>query len=273
MLKTVHLFPELSLHLIKMLKKLSKEEWDKPTCLPGRTVKDLASHILDASNLRRLSMQRDNYFGENPQINSYSDLVSFIQKLANEWIIATKRLSPQIIITLLENAEKENYDFMSSLDPYKSALFEVAWAGEEESYNWFDIAREYTEKWHHQMQIRETIGNKSEIFTPKFVKPVYDTFMKALPFVYKNVLAENNSLVVFHIEGICGGTWYLLRNKNKWELSDEINGQVKTEVTIKDNIAWKLFTNSIRKDKSSYLKIKGNIELGIKIADMVTVLS
>jgi hypothetical protein len=215
MIKTIDLFPELSDHLIKLLKKLKKEEWEKTTCITGRTVKDLASHILDASNLRRLAMQRDKYFGETPKIESYSDLVAFIQKMANDWIVATKRLSPEIIISLLETAEKENYEFMKTLAPEKPALWPVAWAGEEESYNWFDIAREYTEKWHHQMQIREAIGNKSDIFNPRFVKPVYDTFMTALPFFYRDVEAEENTLLIVHIKGNCGGIWYLYRNKSK----------------------------------------------------------
>ena len=273
MIKTINLFPELSSHLIKLLKNLKDDEWTKPTCIPGRNVKDLASHILDASCLRRLSSQRDGYIGENPNINSYSDLINFIQKMAADWTVATKRLSPKILISLLEIYEKEVYDFFKSLDPKKPAFWPVAWAGEEESSNWFDIARDYTEKWHHQMQIREAIGNTSDIFTPKFVKPVYETFMKALSFTYMDMPAENGSLIVVHIKGNCGGHWFLYRNQNKWEVSAGDRGQVKTEITIDDNIAWKLFTNSIKKDKRFYLRIKGDIKLGQKISDMVTVLS
>ena len=218
-------------------------------------------------------MQRDSYFGENSQIASYSDLVAFIQRMNSEWITATKRLSPEIIISLLETAEKEYYTFIKKLELDKPAIWPVAWAGENESYNWFDIARDYTEKWHHQMQIREAICNKSDIFNPKFVKPVYEIFMNALPFVYKDVEAEDKTLIIIHIVGKCGGTWHLYRNNNKWELSDGKCGLVKTEVTIKDDIAWKLFTNSIRENKNSYLKIEGNTEFGLRVSDMVTVMS
>jgi hypothetical protein len=34
----------------------------------------------------------------------------------------------------------------------------VAWAGEAESKNWFHVARDYSEKWHHQQQIREAVS-------------------------------------------------------------------------------------------------------------------
>ncbi|MEJ7682555.1 MAG: hypothetical protein WKG06_32810 [Segetibacter sp.] len=33
------------------------------------------------------------------------------------------------------------------------------WAGEKKSKNWFHIAREYTEKWHHQMSSRQNFLN------------------------------------------------------------------------------------------------------------------
>jgi hypothetical protein len=40
------------------------------------------------------------------------------------------------------------------LDPDAAGLA-AAWAGETDSRNWFDVAREYTEKWHHQQQLRD----------------------------------------------------------------------------------------------------------------------
>jgi len=71
-----------------------------PTVLPGRTVKDLASHILDCS-LRRLSAGRDNYQVDTPNLKSYEDLVNNIQKLNQTWIDATQRLSQAILSSLL----------------------------------------------------------------------------------------------------------------------------------------------------------------------------
>ncbi|MFH0898900.1 MAG: hypothetical protein V1855_04945 [bacterium] len=59
-IETLLLFLKLNDHLILLLKSLNKNEWDSSTVLPGRTVKDLASHILDGS-LRRLSQARDSY--------------------------------------------------------------------------------------------------------------------------------------------------------------------------------------------------------------------
>ena len=73
---TIELFPKINAKLIELLKRLTPEEWNKETVLPGRTVKDLASHLFD-TDIRRLSMQRDGHYVEHPEIKSYQDLVDF----------------------------------------------------------------------------------------------------------------------------------------------------------------------------------------------------
>ena len=107
-IETIHLFPKVNKALIDLLKSLSYEQWFKPTVLPGRTVKDIASHLLDGS-LRNLSLQRDNHVATTPKISSYQDLVDYIQMLNKTWIDVSQRLSPQILITLLELSETMYY--------------------------------------------------------------------------------------------------------------------------------------------------------------------
>jgi hypothetical protein len=174
----VELFLELDKELIQLLRSLSSDDWNRPTVARLWTVKDIASHLLDG-NIRRISMGRDTYFGEKPEnIQSYADLVNFLNRLNADWVKATKRISPQLLIELLEQTGKEVYEVFKGLDPYAKALFSVAWAGEAESQNWFDIAREYTERWHHQQQIRLAV-NKPGIMNMHFYHPLLDTFMRA----------------------------------------------------------------------------------------------
>lgn len=47
----------------------------------------------------------------------------------------------------------------------------MSWAGEEQSANWFDTAREFTERWHHQQQIRLAVGQPG-IMSREFYYPV-----------------------------------------------------------------------------------------------------
>ena len=84
-IETLHLFSILDSKLIELLKSLTKEEWDTQTVAKLWKVKDVASHLLDG-NLRALSTSRDQYFGEKPEnINSYQDLVGFINHLNMSW--------------------------------------------------------------------------------------------------------------------------------------------------------------------------------------------
>ena len=147
---TIDLFPELDKKLIEVLKSLSAQDWETQSIAPLWKVKDIAAHLLDG-NIRTLSMLKENYFGEKPEnIASYQDIVGFLNRLNSDWVKAMRRVSPNIIIELLESTGKQYYDFLKTLHPFEKAGFSVGWAGEDESVNWFHIAREYTEKWHHQ---------------------------------------------------------------------------------------------------------------------------
>ena len=267
------LFPKLDLRLIDLLNDLSTEDWRRPTVCPLWNVKDIAAHLLD-TNFRRISALRDNYSGEKMEgVNSYRGLVDFLNRLNADWVKAARRLSPRILIDLHEQTGRQVYQLFSSLDPDAPALYPVAWAGEGESANWFDIAREYTEKWHHQQQIRMAVGRPG-IMDRELYFPVLDTFMRALPFTYQNVNAEEGALIKFRIMGEAGGEWYLLRRAGRWQLLCEATGDCISEVTIDQNIAWRLFTKGIdREEARPRIIIQGRMELGSEILGMLAVMA
>ena len=270
-INVVPLFPELNKQLIILLKNLKNDEWFVPTVLPGRTVKDLASHILDGS-LRRLSACRDHYQINVPHIKSNEELIRHVQTINKTWIEATQRLSPNILILFLELSEQWLYEFFKTLDPDEKAFYAVSWAGESESQHWFDIAREYTEKWHHQMQIRLAV-NKPGINSREFFYPAIDTFMRGLPFVYKDVQEELNCGIEIHITGNGGGFWFLEKAPNQWQLVKKLKKAPETKIEIPDDIAWQLFMDSIPKEIAAQsTDISGNKKLGMIILNMRTVL-
>jgi uncharacterized protein (TIGR03083 family) len=267
------LFPKLDLKLIELLNDLSAEEWKKPTVCPLWNVKDIAAHLLD-TNFRRISALRDNYSGDQTEgIDSYQSLVDYLNRLNADWVKAARRLSPRILIDLLEQTGRQVYDLFSSLDPGAPARISVAWAGESESANWFDIAREFTEKWHHQQQIRMAVSRPG-IMERELYFPVLDTFMRALPFTYKDVEAEEGALLKFRITGEAGAEWYLLRRNGRWRLLSEASGDCISEVTIDQNIAWRLFTKGIEREEAKLqITITGKRELGGKILGMLAVMA
>ncbi|HYE54036.1 MAG TPA: maleylpyruvate isomerase family mycothiol-dependent enzyme, partial [Chitinophagaceae bacterium] len=193
-IRTAHLFEPLDKKLIELLRSLNAEDWNKPTVAKLWTVKDVAAHLLD-TNIRTVSMSRDNYFGESPgDISSYEQLVDFLNRLNADWVNAMKRMSPAVLTDLLEWTGQQYIEHIRQLDPNAQAIFSVGWAGEDVSVNWFHIAREYTEKWHHQQQIREAV-NKPGIITDELYHPFLQTFMMALPFTYRNTNAPDGTVV------------------------------------------------------------------------------
>ncbi len=140
----VDLLPVLDGKLIELLKSLSLDDWQKQTIAKLWTVKDVVAHLLDG-NIRTLSILRDNYFGEQPPGNSYPELVGFLNRLNADWVKAMKRTSPQMLIFLHEMTGPVFCDYFKTLNPTDGSLLAVDWAGETESKNWMEIAREYTE--------------------------------------------------------------------------------------------------------------------------------
>ncbi len=257
---TAHLFPKLEAMLIELLGSLSPEEWEKQTLAPKWKVKDVAAHLLD-TQLRKLSLARDGYVAERPDLSKDDGLVDFINRLNAGGVGIYRRLSPQVLIELMRLASQQSIEYHHSLDPHADAVFPVSWAGENKSANWFDTARELTERWHHQQQIREAV-NKPGIMTREFYCPVLDTFMRALPFGYRRVTANPGSMAQFNVDGDCGASWYLYRDDESWTLAATPVGKKIAEASIPQEIAWRIFTKGIdRQSALAEIKTTGEQEL------------
>jgi uncharacterized protein (TIGR03083 family) len=272
-IETLHLFPLLDKMLIELLSSLTEEEWETQTVAKLWKVKDVASHLLDG-NLRALSISRDGYFGEKPaDINSYSDLVAYLNGLNMSWTSATKRLSPKVLIALLETTGKEYSEHLKTLDPLTNAIFSVAWAGQQTSPNWFHIAREYTEKFFHQQQIRDAV-NKPAIMTKEFFYPFIDTLMYAFPYTFANVTAASGTVVSLEINTEIGGRWSIIRNDEGWVLDEREDLEAQSRVTIDPDTAWKLFSKSWKpEDVKDKVKISGDRRLGEQALEIVAVMA
>jgi uncharacterized protein (TIGR03083 family) len=238
-----HLFPVIEGRLLELLRSLSAEEWQAQTVAPRWKVKDVAAHLLD-TQLRKLSAVRDGCAPELPASGPSFDLAALIHRLNQEGVAVYGRLSPPVLIELMELASRRSAEFHQSLDPFAEAAFPVSWAGEDVSRNWFDTAREFTERWHHQQQIRLATGRPG-IMTPELYHPVLDCFLRALPHAYRNVPAQKGTLLRVDIEGDCGGTWRLLRESDRWRLVAASAIAPACRVSIPQDIAWRIFTKGI----------------------------
>lgn len=272
-LNTLPLIPKLDALLIDLLQSLSPEEWQAPTVAKLWTVKDVAAHLLDTT-LRGISTSRDGFFGEKAEnIHSYADLVAFLNNLNMSWTNTAKRISPQLLITLLQQYCKEYDAHLQTLDPFAPAIFSVAWAGQETSPNWFHIAREYTEKFLHQQQIRDAVG-KQALFTKELFGPFIDTFMYALPHTYRNVDAAIGTTVQVIITTEIGGEWIICKQAQGWQFVSSISTEPNGSLSIDPNTAWKLFSKSMQPaDALPFVELAGDKTLAANALQMVSVMA
>jgi uncharacterized protein (TIGR03083 family) len=237
-------FTRLHTELMSLLRGLNPDDWARPTACALWSVKDIVAHLLDSS-IRRLSFGRDGLPSTpDTPIGSYADLVRYLNRLNADWVTASRRLSPRILIDLHDFTAAQVHAFFRSLDPYAPALFPVSWAGEDVSPNWFDIGREYTERWLHQQQIREAVGAPG-LTGREWLHPTLDVFVRALPFTYRQVEASPGRRVRFEILGEAGGRWTLVRQAGAWELFTGSTSDADAVVTLDQETAWKLFSKGM----------------------------
>ena len=274
-IRTRHLFQELDELLLSKLKSLSPPAWQTRTPAGYWTVKQVAAHLLDG-NLRTLSMLRDGYFGENPgQIETYEDLVCFLNRLNADWITATNRLSSEVLVALLESSGKEYRNLVRSLKPFEKALFSVAWAGEQESPNWFHVAREYTEKWHHTQQIYYALDPADRtLLSKRLYQPYLETSMRALPHHYRQVDRPLGTLVKFQVEGEFVQTWWLKNVALGWQLFSHSKAVPDAELILPSELTWRIFSKGISANEASEeVLFKGDRDLALHFLNILAVMA
>jgi len=274
---TAHLFPKVDGMLLELLRSLSPEDWEKQTVSPKWQVKDVAAHLVDTA-LRGVSIGRDNFVPPAPNSNSTAALAAHIDRLNEEGVKVYRRLSPEVLVSLMEMACRQLAEYHACRQPYAQAPHGVSWAGEEKSANWFDTAREYTERWHHQQQIRLALERPGiqgpGILTRELYYPVLDCFMRALPFTYRRVSAAVGAVVRITVSGECGGSWGLRRGDTAWVLTEREQDQPAAEATIPQEIAWLIFTKGMeRTTAQSQVKITGDVALALPVLGMVSIVS
>lgn len=236
--ETLHLFPQVRSALVELLASLGAEEWKRPTVCPGWDVHDVAAHLLGV-DLANVSGRRDDHW-LNPRPGE--QLGPWLAGFNDQWVEAARRLSPRVLTGMIEPAGRQLDDYFAGLDPERVDAH-VTWASERPVPVWLDIAREYTERWVHQQQIRDATGHPG-LTGEEFLAPVLTTFVHALPMAYAQTDARDGTTVQFAVIGRGGGCWHLTRNDAEWELAAGEHDQPAAEVTLDADDVWRLLTRS-----------------------------
>ena len=267
---SAHLLRKVDRQLIDLLQSLTADEWDLQTIAPRWKVRDVAAHLLDTV-LRKLSLVRDSWFVDNANPQSPQDVIALVNRLNQEGVAVYRRLSPAVLIRLMTIACDESANFHESLDPFARATFNVSWAGEETSLNWFDTGRELTERWHHQQQIR-LATDRPGIMTSELYKPVLDCFVRGLPYAYRHTNAPAATSILLKISGECGGKWVLSKGADGWRFAKASPKTIACKVTLPQAIAWRIFTKGIARDSARpQVEIEGDESLADGILGLTTI--
>jgi uncharacterized protein (TIGR03083 family) len=249
------LLREVDAKLLELMAELAPEDYDLPTVSPQWKVRDVLAHLLDTV-LRKLSMARDGEFIEKAEIRSPEDLRALVDRMNAEGVRVYRRLSAPVLYSLMRVACEESASYHESLDPEAKAAFPVSWAGEAESTNRFDTARELTERWHHQQQIREATG-KPGIMTPRLYHPVLDCFARILPHAFRDL---DHGCVALEVEGDCGGAWH------------SGPGPIRAHAVIPQSIAWRVFTKGIAVEEARALsRLEGDPALATRLLRLTAI--
>ncbi len=225
-----------------MLAGLNQEEWDMPTICPGWSVKDICLHVL-GEDLGWLSRGRDqDMSGLIPKTSDYRAFVEALNAKNQRWVVAARGLSPPVIRELLQYTGSLVDNWHASLD--MSGTGYVAWAGPDPVPMWFDLARDLTERWVHQQQIRDAL-DRPGLNDATYLDPVLRTFIWALPHHYREVEARPGTQLGIRITGPGGGDWSLIRSESGWELDDRPPSHPAASVSLDSDTAWRLFTGAL----------------------------
>ena len=261
--------------MLDLLGDLSASDWEAPTVCAGWSVKDVAAHLL-GDDIGRLSWGRDGYvnpaFAAGLDIATLPGLVAAIDRQNTVWVTGTRRISPRLLIELLEMTGELTEAYFAGLE--MSALgMPVDWAGPEPAPVWLDVAREYTERWVHQQHIRDAVG-KPGLKERRWFAPVLDAFVRGLPRVLWDAPAADGAALRLTITGDAGGEWVALRYDGDWVLGKAPAMTVAAAVELDEDCAWRLFTKGISKEEARRaVRIEGDKALADRALDTVSILA
>jgi len=270
-------FPELRERLVALLQGLTDEQWATPTVCAGWTVHDVALHLLGV-NVSNVSRRRDGFVGNLaafvPPGGDLADertLAATLNAWNETWVLAMRRISPRMLPELLDATGRQLEAHLGTLDPFATGA-PVSWAGPEPAPVWIDVAREYTEQWTHQAQIRDAVGAPL-LDEPRLFAPVLAAFMHALPHTLRDLDRPPGTTLRVEVTGLAGGKWTAAREGEGWRFADPADAG-PNRVIVDQDTAWRLVTKGLAPEAArARVAIAGDRELGEAVLQMVAIIA
>ncbi len=224
--------------LLSLLTSLAGAQWAAATVAPEWSVKDIALHLLDV-DLSWVARGRDQHRAGHIPVPA--DHERFVRRLAERnqrWVDATRTLSPRLVTDLLQWSGAQLDAYLGTID--LAGPSSVYWAGQVPL--WFDLAREFTERWVHYRQILEAArpGGRDEP-PDEYLPLVLRTFVWGYPHQYR-ARAPDGTAVAVEVPGV--GAWVLTRAAAGWSLDEGAASAPAARLRMDGEAAWRLLTGA-----------------------------
>jgi uncharacterized protein (TIGR03083 family) len=250
-----------------LLRGLDGDEWARPTVCPGWSVKDVAAHVVGC-HVGRLSIHRDGFHVEHPRDGEA--FPEFLDRINEEWVNAARRVSPPMLVELLETYATQIVEFWWTVD-LDALGGPVRWAGPERHPFWLDVARDYTDYWAHHQQICDATGRPG-LTGPRYVGPVIDTFLRGLPHTLREVAAPHGATLKVSVTGPGGGDWFCTRAPDRWRLHRRPQ-RPTTTLELDTDTTWRLCTRGITPHQAAErARVDGDPHLAAAALQIVSII-
>jgi uncharacterized protein (TIGR03083 family) len=193
-----------------LVAELDDADWRRATVCPGWDVADLVAHLV-GDDLGRLSRTHDGAAG--PPRRPGEDLPAYLDRINEEWVVAFRRLSPAVLVSLLGAGGGEVLALWDDAIDRDDLAGAVSWAGLEVGVGWMDHARDTTEYWIHEQHFREAVG-RSHVDADE-VAAVVDILARGLPHALEAVTAPEDAHVAVRADDL-GLVWRIERRDDRW---------------------------------------------------------
>jgi hypothetical protein len=137
---------------------------------------------------------------------------------------------------------------------------------------WLDCARDFTEFWIHQEQIRDATG-RHDVEAPEGVHAVLDTFLRAVPYTLEERPQAEGTSVAVQVDGPGGGRWSWRHDGGVWRPVQSEPGRGTVVRFDAADTVWRLGTRMISPAEAGRrAEVTGDDELAQQVLQIVCVI-
>lgn len=230
--------------LMATLHRLEPADWDRRTPCPGWRVKDVVSHLW-STDLHVLARLRDGHTGgAAADVHDREAITAAVNEHNERWVSATRGLSPRVLVDRLQESGPQ-VTTVFRVGDLRASAERVAWVGAGRQPLWFCGARELTERFVHQQQIREAVG-QLPLDDEDVLAAVVDTFSHAFPAALGSVHADPGTAVGVVVEdATISRRWTFIRSPGGWIGSDGDSADAAAHLRTDPDAFWRLLSGNL----------------------------